>query len=105
MTWYIDSYGLATTSSTLDSVPTVPVTEILQLLVFLMWTCLNLTTKGKNLIFDKVFPDTSILDSRPWNRRREGLRGLFDILQAHTAPTLSLLKYYKRCAIYLLVLE
>jgi hypothetical protein len=110
MAWYIDSYGLATTSPTLDSVPTVPVTEILQLLVLLMWTCLNLTTKGKNPIFDKVFPDTSILAGLLSSYSMVCCPGLFDILQAPTAPTLSLLKslptnYYKRWAIYILVLE
>jgi hypothetical protein len=110
MAWYIDSYGLATTSPTLDSVPTVPVTEILQLLGLLMWTRLNLTTKGKNPIFDKVFPDTSILAGLLSSSSMVCCPGLFDILQAPTAPTLSLLKslptnYYKRWAIYLLVLE
>jgi hypothetical protein len=57
MVRYIDSNGLATTSSTLG---VVPVIEMLQLLVALMWTCLKLTAR-KNPIFDKVFPITSLI--------------------------------------------
>lgn len=88
-----------------DPVPTAPVTEILQLLV-LMWTCPNLTTKGKNSIFDKVFPNTSILAGFLSPCSIVCCPGLFDILQAPTAPTLSRLKslptdYSKRWAIYL----
>ena len=70
--WYMDSNGLSTTSYTLESGELILVTEMLQLLVLLIWTCLNLTTRGKNQIFDKVFPSTSIL-ARPISALFHGL--------------------------------
>jgi hypothetical protein len=57
MAWYINTNGLLTTCPTLD---TAPVTEILQLLALLMWTCFNLTTRHPPLpLFG---PDPPILD-------------------------------------------
>lgn len=104
MAWYIDKDGLATTSGS------VPVTNVLQLLVLLMWTCLRITVLSKNPIFDLVFPDMSTITDLVSSCSLVCAPGLCDILQSSTAPSLKKLKSFpsnfrKRWAVYLLVLE
>jgi hypothetical protein len=64
----------------------------------------------KNAIFDIVFPDASVIAELISSCSLVCCPGLFDILQASTAPTLSQLKslltdYHKRWKIYLILLE
>ena len=110
MAWYRGSDGVAPTSPTQKSGPSIPVTDMLQLIVLLMWTCLRLTVKSKNPIFDLVFPSLSVITELISSCGLVCCPGLFDILQASTAPTLSQLKslptnLHKRWGVYLLVLE
>jgi transposase-like protein len=93
----------------LDAVPTVPVTELFQLIVLLAWTCLQLSTR-KNAIFDTVFPNMSVITGLMASTSSACCPGLFNMLQSSTPPTLSQLKtlpsdFSKRWGIYLLVLE
>lgn len=106
----MDASGFSTISPTLDYVSNTPITEILQLIAILAWTCLNLTTRGKNPIFDQVLPSISVITELLYSSSIVFCPGLFDILQASTAPTLAQLKslptnFSKRWGIYLLTLE
>jgi hypothetical protein len=109
MAWFTDAHGMATTSTILDSVPTTPVSEMLQLFILLAWTCLQVTKK-KNAIFNTVFPSVLVITQVMSSYSLTCCPGLFDMLQAATVPTLAQLKslpsdFHKRWGIYLLVFE
>lgn len=81
-----------------------------QSLVLMIWTCLTLSVRGKNPIFDQIFPSTSVLAELVSSCSLVCCPGLLDILREQAPPLLAQLKslptnFYKRWAVYLLVLE
>ena len=111
MAWMIGTDGLATTLSTMDSAPTSSCTDLLQLVLLLLWTCLNVTPqKQQNPIFAKVFSSQAIIEELLSSTSIVFDPGLFAILQAATPPAVSYFKtllttFQKRWAVYLLLLE
>ncbi len=111
MPWMIGPNGLATNSSTIDAVLTIPCSTLLQLVSLLLWTCLNTTPKGQaNQAFATVLSSQVIIEELLSSTSLVFAPGLFDTLQASTPPAVSYFKtlpteFHKRWAVYLLVLE
>jgi hypothetical protein len=111
MPWMIGPNGLATKSSTIDAVLTIPCSTLLQLVSLLLWTCLNTTPKGQaNQAFATVLSSQVIIEELLSPTSLVFAPDLFDILQASTPPAVSYFKtlpteFHKRWAVYPLVLE
>jgi hypothetical protein len=110
MGWFQDANGMPTTSPDTDTASATPITEILQLMIALMWGCLQLTIFNKNYVFWTIFGEIADVADAITSCSVEFCPGLLGWLQSPTPPTLSQLKalptnFKKRWGIYLLVLE
>lgn len=86
-------------------------TTILQLVLLLTWTCLNMASeRRKHPIFSKVLSSQVIVEQLLASASLAFAPGLFEVVQASTPPTIAWFKSLpsddnKRWAIYLLILE